>query len=254
MILLADRNFGAGLPGRADRRGTRADFLIRVKTGYGAPGLPVLSRLPDGSWLSRFGGIPVRVIDAAGHRHHQHRALHERLPAGHHAARPGPLPRPRGRRSLPRALGGRNRLLRAQVHDPRRPGPARPHPGRDRAGGLRTAGRLPGAAHRDRRRRRHRPGHRPRPGQLLRRPEHRPRPGHPRRGHPRRTRHRPGRNNRPARPGQPHARPGGCASAPASSSAPCPGTTPEARSTAQPARPPSPSPSSASPLTPSDEP
>jgi hypothetical protein len=28
------------------------------------PRLPVLRRLPDGSWLSRFGGIPVRVIDA----------------------------------------------------------------------------------------------------------------------------------------------------------------------------------------------
>jgi hypothetical protein len=63
MILLADRNFGAGFLA-AQIAGTRADFLIRVKTGYGAPGLPVLSRLPDGSWLSRFGGIPVRVIDA----------------------------------------------------------------------------------------------------------------------------------------------------------------------------------------------
>ena len=24
----------------------------------------MLRRLPDGSWLSRFGGVPVRVIDA----------------------------------------------------------------------------------------------------------------------------------------------------------------------------------------------
>jgi hypothetical protein len=63
MILLADRNFGAGFLA-AQIAGTRADFLIRVRSGYGAPGLPVLSRLPDGSWLSRFGGIPVRVIDA----------------------------------------------------------------------------------------------------------------------------------------------------------------------------------------------
>jgi hypothetical protein len=63
MILLADRNFGAGFLA-AQIAGTRADFLIRVRAGYGAPGLPVLSRLPDGSWLSRFGGIPVRVIDA----------------------------------------------------------------------------------------------------------------------------------------------------------------------------------------------
>jgi len=63
MILLADRNFGAGFLA-AQIAGTKADFLIRVRAGYGAPGLPVLSRLPDGSWLSRFGGIPVRVIDA----------------------------------------------------------------------------------------------------------------------------------------------------------------------------------------------
>jgi Insertion element 4 transposase N-terminal/Transposase DDE domain len=63
MILLADRNFGAGFLA-AQIAGTGADFLIRVRAGYGAPGLPVLRRCPDGSWLSRFGGIPVRVIDA----------------------------------------------------------------------------------------------------------------------------------------------------------------------------------------------
>ena len=81
MILLADRNFGAGFLA-AQIAGTRADFLIRVRAGYGAPGLPVLRRLPDGSWLSRFGGIPVRVIDAqvtvttsAGQRRARHRRL-----------------------------------------------------------------------------------------------------------------------------------------------------------------------------------
>ena len=63
MVLLADRNFRAGLLA-AQVAGTGADFLIRVRTGTSAPGLPVLTRLPDGSWLSRFGGIPVRVIDA----------------------------------------------------------------------------------------------------------------------------------------------------------------------------------------------
>ena len=63
MILLADRNFGAGLLA-AQIAGTRADFLIRVRTGSTAPRLPVLSRCTDGSWPSRFGGIPVRVIDA----------------------------------------------------------------------------------------------------------------------------------------------------------------------------------------------
>jgi Insertion element 4 transposase N-terminal/Transposase DDE domain len=63
MVLLADRGFGAGFLA-AQIAGTGADFLIRVRAGYGAPGLPVLSRCPDGSWLSRFGGVPVRVIDA----------------------------------------------------------------------------------------------------------------------------------------------------------------------------------------------
>jgi hypothetical protein len=63
MVLLADRNFGAGFLA-AQVAGTEADFLIRVRTGSTAPALPVMRRLPDGSWLSRFGGIPVRVIDA----------------------------------------------------------------------------------------------------------------------------------------------------------------------------------------------
>jgi hypothetical protein len=64
MLLLADRNFGCG-PLARKIAAAEADFLIRVKTGYGAPGLPVLRRLPDGSWLSLLGGVPVRVIDAA---------------------------------------------------------------------------------------------------------------------------------------------------------------------------------------------
>jgi hypothetical protein len=63
MVLLADRNFGAGFLA-AQVAAAEAEFLIRVRTGRGAPGFPVLRRLPDGSWLSRFGGVPVRVIDA----------------------------------------------------------------------------------------------------------------------------------------------------------------------------------------------
>jgi hypothetical protein len=63
MLLLADRNFGCG-PLARKIAAAEADFLIRVKTGYGAPGLPVLKRLPDGSWLSLLGGVPVRVLDA----------------------------------------------------------------------------------------------------------------------------------------------------------------------------------------------
>jgi Insertion element 4 transposase N-terminal/Transposase DDE domain len=63
MVLLADRNFGAGLLA-AQIAAARADFLIRVRTGTSAPRLPVLRRLPDGTWISAFGGVPVRVIDA----------------------------------------------------------------------------------------------------------------------------------------------------------------------------------------------
>ena len=64
MLLLADRNFAAGFLAR-QIAGTKADFLIRVRTGRTAPKLPVLRRLPDGSWLSLFGGVSVRVIDAS---------------------------------------------------------------------------------------------------------------------------------------------------------------------------------------------
>lgn len=63
VLLLADRNFAAGhlltlVTGRD------AHLLVRVKTGRGAPKLPVLHRLRDGSYRSVFGGQPVRVIDA----------------------------------------------------------------------------------------------------------------------------------------------------------------------------------------------
>jgi hypothetical protein len=64
MLLLADRNFGSG-PLARKIAAAEADFLIRVRTGNSAPKLPVLRRLPDRSWLSRFGGVPVRVIDAS---------------------------------------------------------------------------------------------------------------------------------------------------------------------------------------------
>jgi hypothetical protein len=63
MLLLADRNFGAGFLAR-QAAGTGAQVLVRVRTGRGAPALPVLAWLPDGSWLSRSAGIPVRVLDA----------------------------------------------------------------------------------------------------------------------------------------------------------------------------------------------
>jgi hypothetical protein len=63
VLLLADRNFAAGhllqmVTGR------RSHLLVRAKTGRGGPKLPVLHRLPDGSYRSVFGGQHVRVIDA----------------------------------------------------------------------------------------------------------------------------------------------------------------------------------------------
>jgi hypothetical protein len=63
MIMLADRNFAAGRLVAAVA-GTGAQMLVRAKTGRNGPKLPVLRRHRDGSYLSMFGGAPVRVIDA----------------------------------------------------------------------------------------------------------------------------------------------------------------------------------------------
>jgi hypothetical protein len=92
MIMLADRNFGSGpLTARVARSG--ADFLVRVRTGRGAPGLPALRRCRDGSYLSSFGGVPVRVIDArvtvttaAGQRAGLYRLVTTLLDDGRHPA------------------------------------------------------------------------------------------------------------------------------------------------------------------------
>lgn len=60
MLLLADRNYAA-----ADLlttlAATGADLLIRCKNGRR---LPVITRYPDGSWLSTIGTLRVRVVDA----------------------------------------------------------------------------------------------------------------------------------------------------------------------------------------------
>jgi Insertion element 4 transposase N-terminal/Transposase DDE domain len=63
MLVLADRNFAAGYVIAAIAEAS-ADVLVRVKTGRGAPALPVLRRHRDGSYRSTFGGKLVRVIDA----------------------------------------------------------------------------------------------------------------------------------------------------------------------------------------------
>lgn len=63
MLVLADRNFAAGSL-LAAIAGTGAHALIRCKTSSTGPKLPKLRRLADGSFLSQFGGLTVRVIDA----------------------------------------------------------------------------------------------------------------------------------------------------------------------------------------------
>lgn len=78
MIVLADRNFAAAhwLTAVA---GTGADLLVRVKIGRN---LAVCRRLGDGSYLSRIGGLEVRVITATitvtterGHRSEVYRLV-----------------------------------------------------------------------------------------------------------------------------------------------------------------------------------
>ncbi len=74
MLLLADRNFAvAALAAQIHTAG--AGLLIRAKNSRR---LPRTGSLPDGSWLSIIGTVPIRVIDAdivvttagAGTRHH----------------------------------------------------------------------------------------------------------------------------------------------------------------------------------------
>jgi len=61
LLVLADRNFAA-----ADLLGqiadTGADLLVRIKAGRR---LPVCARCGDGSWISRIGGLEVRVVRCA---------------------------------------------------------------------------------------------------------------------------------------------------------------------------------------------
>lgn len=64
MVLLTDRNFYA-TEFIATVAATGADFLVRAKTHANALRLPLLRRLPDGTYLSRIGSVTVRVIEAA---------------------------------------------------------------------------------------------------------------------------------------------------------------------------------------------
>jgi hypothetical protein len=63
MLLLADRNFPS-IKFVAQLAARGADFLMRAKMGRNALRLPIMRRLGDGSYLSRVGNVPVRVIEA----------------------------------------------------------------------------------------------------------------------------------------------------------------------------------------------
>ncbi|WP_336217198.1 transposase, partial [Nonomuraea sp. LPB2021202275-12-8] len=89
MIVLADRNF-ATTALIQDIAATGAHVLVRVKNGRR---LPVLARRHDGSYLSRLGATPVRVIDAAitittraGHRTGAYRLVTTLTDAHRHPA------------------------------------------------------------------------------------------------------------------------------------------------------------------------
>jgi hypothetical protein len=60
MLVLGDRGFDSNAFLQAVA-GTKAQFLVRAKSTRRPP---VLAVLPDGSWLTRIAGLPLRVIDA----------------------------------------------------------------------------------------------------------------------------------------------------------------------------------------------
>jgi hypothetical protein len=60
MLLIADRNYAAA-DLLSTLAATGAQLLIRCKNGRR---LPILRRLPDGSWLSRIGTLDVRIVEA----------------------------------------------------------------------------------------------------------------------------------------------------------------------------------------------
>ncbi|MEU0741285.1 transposase [Streptomyces sp. NPDC006134] len=176
MIVLLDRDFTAQALVTSLAR-TGAQVLGRVKNSHR---LPVLRRLPDGSFLSICGTVPVRVIDCettvatgAGRNTVGYRQV--TTPTGHRTHPADDLITLCHQRwkietayleikSPSRALPG-GRVLRACAL------------GRHRPGGVRAAGHLPGpaAGHGGRHRQPYR--HRPRPGRLRHHPEHCPRPG-----------------------------------------------------------------------------
>ena len=181
MVVLLDRAFdAAAFLTELDQTGAR--FLVRSKSTRRPP---VLTHLPDGSFLSDLDGLPVRIIDADltvtgadGSRVRDRYRLittlldHHRPPGG------------RAGQALPRTLGDRDRLPGVAAHHPRRAGAALPGPARPGAGDLGPADPLPAAPDGHGHRGRVTTRHQPRPGQLHHRAAGRSRPAHRRRRHP----------------------------------------------------------------------
>jgi hypothetical protein len=99
MLMLADRNFAvADVITRSASTG--ADPPIRAKNSRV---LPAITRLPDGSWLCRVGGVETRVIDAeitatlGGRTQHTDRSSHSPTTAATPAARLWPAVTSAGR-------------------------------------------------------------------------------------------------------------------------------------------------------------
>ena len=155
MLLLADRAYDAANL-LNEVAATGAHFLVR---GSASRKPAVGEVLPDGSYLSQIDGLA-----GADHRGGPGRARRRRdpdrgqLPADHHTAGLAALPGRRADPAVSRALGDRGRLPRAAPHPARRVRAPLPRPGRRRAGTMGAAGRVPGAAHGDDRRRRRPPG------------------------------------------------------------------------------------------------
>ena len=112
-------------PDRAGRRNGRRSAVPR----QGQPQTP-----RDQPLRRRLVAVADRHDDHPGDRRPGRRATrrrptsHRALPADHHPHRPSTIPRHRTGCPLPPALGDRNLLSGSEIHHPRRPGAARPHP------------------------------------------------------------------------------------------------------------------------------
>ncbi len=160
MLVMADRQFLSWRLWR-DAAATGADLLWRVSDSFT---LPVVQRLPDGSYLSRLNPprkkdgdpITVRVIEHTVTTRDEHGATHSELVLpGHHADRPGCGADRGDPGPVPRTLARRNAAGRGQDRCARRPrrAAAFPEPAGGSAGDVGPVLPLPGPRAPGRRRR-----------------------------------------------------------------------------------------------------